>query len=161
MSPFYNFTVSQNCSFELQKNIMKKYIPNFLSAWLFIILTFPVSEKVFSQATQKENKADKSSTYVTGITTGRAKSIVAGVVGLISIVIGWRAKARSAKQGAKVALAFGIIGIVLSVVHLSTSAGAVFGSGSGKAGAIVALLLALIGVTLGMLAFRSRQNQTV
>jgi hypothetical protein len=46
-------------------------------------------------------------------------------------------------------------------VHLCTSAGAVFGSGSGKAGAIVALLLALIGVTLGMLAFRSRQNRTV
>lgn len=49
----------------------------------------------------------------------------------------------------------GLIGMVLSVVHLAGSTG--FGTGGGRAGAIVALVLAVIGIGLGGLALaRSR-----
>jgi hypothetical protein len=155
------------------KSHMKKYIPYILSAWLIIGFSFLTME-TFSQANQKGNKMDTTRTatakpdgtspYVTGITTGRAKSLVGTVVGLISLVIGWRAKLRSnggtgnGRTGAIVALVLGLIGSVLSVVHLSTSYGAAFGTGSGKAGALVALLLGLIGMTLGGLALRSRNK---
>src|SRR6266498_2847507 len=134
---------------------MKKYIAYILLAWLIIGFTFLVTEKVFSQSDQKENKKDttssittmpdKNAAYVSGITTGRAKALVGVVAGLISLVIGWRAKARSAKDtgnvrtGAGVAVVLGLTGIILSIIHLATSVGAVFGSGSGKAGAIFAL----------------------
>src|SRR5215472_7575459 len=67
-----------------------------------------------------------------GITNGRARALVAAVVGLISLVIGGLALARSAgrigagsgRAGAivaLVALVLGLIGMVLSVVHLGTS----------------------------------------
>ena len=175
MSFFYNFSIPQDCCFALKRTIhMKKYMTCILSALLMIGLTFLVTEKVFSQAKSQENKTkttdsvttmpDGTSSYVRGITAGRAKSLVGGVAGLISLIIGWRAKAaRSAaatgsrKTGAKLALVLGLIAIVLSVVHLSTSAGAVFGSGSGKAGAIVGLVLGLIGMTLGGLALHQKK----
>jgi hypothetical protein len=103
-----------------------------------------------------------------GITNGRAKAIVAAVVGLISLVVGGLARARSAcsigtgsgRAGAIVALALGLIGMVLSVIHLGTSTGG-FGTGSGRAGAIVALALGLIGMNLGGLALsRSRRSRS-
>jgi Family of unknown function (DUF6223) len=151
---------------------MKKYIPYILSAWLIIGFSFLAMEKAFSQANQKGSGKDTSVTatpngtspYVSGITPGRARALVGVVAGLISLVIGWRAKVRSAagtgkgRTSAIVALVLGLIGIVLSVVHLSTSVGAVFGSGSGKAGAIFGLVLGLIGMTLGGLALRSRHK---
>ena len=91
------------------------------------------------------------------ITSGRARSILAGVVGLISLIIGGLALARtgrigtgSGRAGSIVALVLGLIGIVLSVVHLAGSTG--FGTGGGRAGAIVALVLGLIGMSLGGLA---------
>ncbi|HEY8460893.1 MAG TPA: DUF6223 family protein, partial [Blastocatellia bacterium] len=64
-----------------------------------------------------------------GITKGRARAIVAAVVGLISLVVGGLALARSAgrigagngRVGAIVALALGLIGMVLSVAHLGSS----------------------------------------
>jgi hypothetical protein len=102
------------------------------------------------------------------ITTGRARAIVAAVVGLISLVIGGLALARSAgrigagngRAGAIVALALGLIGMVLSVAHLGSSTGG-FGTGSGRAGAIVALALGLIGMNLGGLALaRSRRSRS-
>jgi hypothetical protein len=52
-------------------------------------------------------------------------------------------------------LALGFVVIALSIVHLVTTAGAVFGSGSGKAGAIVALFLGLISMILSMITLRS------
>ena len=55
-----------------------------------------------------------------------------------------------------VALSLGLTSIVLSIVHLSTSAGAVFGSGSGKAGALVALVLASFGIILSGVALRQK-----
>ena len=58
------------------------------------------------------------------------------------------------------ALVLGLIGMVLSVVHLGSSTGG-FGTGSGRAGAIVALVLGLIGMNLGGLALaRSRRSRS-
>jgi hypothetical protein len=103
-----------------------------------------------------------------GITNGRARAIVAAVVGLISLVVGGLALARSAgrigngggRAGAIVALVLGLLGIVLSVVHLGTSTGG-FGTGGGRAGAIVALVLGLLGLNLGGLALaRSRRSRS-
>lgn len=95
-----------------------------------------------------------------GITDARARALWAAGVGLISVVVGGFAFARSAGRigfpGAIAAVVLGLIGVVLSVVHISGSTG--FGTGGGRAGAIVALVLALIGVILGGLAVsRSRR----
>lgn len=152
---------------------MRKYIPYILSIYLIIGFSFLTTENAFSQANQTVNEmdttnsamaqTDETAPYVTGITTGRAKSLVGTVMGLMSLIIGWRAKLISSKgigsgrTGAVMALVLGLTGIVFSVLHLCNSAGAVFGSGSGKAGAIVAILLGLIGMTLGGLALRSRK----
>jgi hypothetical protein len=151
---------------------MKAPIPYLLSAWLILEFTFLPTEKVFSRSNQEadtvsttdsgSSKPGETPAYVTGITSGRAQSLTAGVVGLISLVMGWRAKARSTgrkRTGSIVALGLGLVGMILSVVHLSTSVGAVFGSGSGKAGAIVALALSLLGLGLGGLAFRSSKPE--
>jgi hypothetical protein len=69
--------------------------------------------------------------YGYGITSGRLASLIAGAVGLISVVIGGLALARSG-------------GI---------------GTGNGRLGAIVALVVGLIGTALGGLALaRSRRT---
>jgi hypothetical protein len=103
------------------------------------------------------------------ITSGRARALVGVVVGLMSVVIGGLALARSAgrigtgsgRVGAIVALVLGLVGIILSVMHLGTSTGG-FGTGSGRAGAIVALVLGLIGMNLGGLALiRSRRSRSI
>jgi catechol 2,3-dioxygenase-like lactoylglutathione lyase family enzyme len=105
---------------------------------------------------------------VVGITKGRARAIVAAVVGLISLFVGGLALARSTgrigagngRAGAIVALALGLIGMVLSVAHLGSSTGG-FGTGGGRAGAIVALALGMIGMNLGGLALaRSRRSRS-
>ena len=99
-----------------------------------------------------------------GITSGRARSLVGVAVGLISLIIGGLALARAGRRGsgngrvgAMVGLVLGLIGVVLSVVHLAGSTG--FGTGGGRAGAIVALVLGLAGMSLGGLAMaRSRRS---
>lgn len=100
------------------------------------------------------------------ITSGRARSLVAGAFGLISLIIGVLALLRSAGRlgvgsgriGAIVASVLGLIGMLLSVMHLASSPGG-FGTGGGRAGAIVALILSLIGIILGGLALaRSRAH---
>lgn len=99
--------------------------------------------------------------FAADLTTGRARSLVGAVVGLISLIVGWLALRSAGRTGngrgaGMVALVLGLIGVVLDVVHLSTFTGA-FGTGSGRAGAIVGLVLALIGMSLGGLAVaRSR-----
>lgn len=102
------------------------------------------------------------------MTSGRARALVGAVVGLISVLIGGLALARSTgrlgngsgRAGAIVALVLGLIGLVLSVVHLGSSTGG-FGTGGGRAGAIVALVLGLIGMNLGGLALaRSRRSRS-
>jgi FtsH-binding integral membrane protein len=103
---------------------------------------------------------------VRGITPGRAATILPAVLGLISVIIGCMALARSARRiesrrlKAIVALVAGLTGIVLSVLHLARATGG-FGTGSGRLGAIVALVLALTGTVLGALALaRSRRMAT-
>ncbi len=150
---------------------MRKYIPYILSAWLMLGFTFLASEKVSSQSVNRTEAADSAGTRTqgtatsgAGLTSGRAKALLGGVVGLMSLLMGWRTKVRSAegtgskRTAAIVALVLGLTGILLSVLHLSTSVGAVFGSGSGKAGAIVALVLSLLGTTFGGLALRSSKT---
>jgi hypothetical protein len=89
-----------------------------------------------------------------GITSGRAESLVAVVVGLISIVIGKRALARAAarsgnggRRGAIVGLVLALVGMLLSGLHLARTTGG-FGTGGGKAGAIVGLVVGLIGMVI-------------
>jgi hypothetical protein len=54
----------------------------------------------------------------------------------------------------------GLIGIVLSGLHLATTTGG-FGTGKGRAGAIVAMIIGLTGTLLGWLALaRSRRIAT-
>ena len=93
---------------------------------------------------------NQSSTYVTGLTSGRAKSLVGGVIGLVSLIISLRARSRASGQSgsrkslSKIAVVLGLVAIILSVVHLALNTGG-FGTGGGKAGAIVALVLGLAG----------------
>lgn len=97
--------------------------------------------------------------FAVDVTSGRARAMVIAGVGLISLIIGGLALARagSGRAAAIVALVLGLIGVILSVVHLGGSTG--FGTGGGRAGAIVGLVLALIGTSLGGLAFaRSRRS---
>ncbi|HMI01135.1 MAG TPA: DUF6223 family protein [Pedobacter sp.] len=133
---------------------------------VFILIGFLIfaSEKTCAQTAKNATEtqaADEITTrsdgtaYVSGVTPGRAKSILTGLLGLVSLAISWRAKARSAKTGAKVALALGLVVVVLSIIHLVTTAGAVFGSGSGKAGTIIALLLGLASIILSVITIRS------
>ena len=100
------------------------------------------------------------------ITTGRLLSVVMGLVGLISIVIGRQALAHSTgvigprRLKAITELVMGLIGISFSILHISRSVGS-FGTGSGKLGAIVAMVMGLIGAALGCLALaRSRQSRS-
>lgn len=90
------------------------------------------------------------------ITAGRLLSIMTGVIGLTSIFIGRKALTHSAKRigpaksKAVTGLVLGLIGIIVSIIHLSGSTG--FGTGGGRAGAIVALVAGLIGTILSGLA---------
>ena len=155
---------------------MKKIISFILSRGLIIAFCFLATEKTFSQTSQDGHKSDttvsetivsdsgSSYTYVKGITPMRARSLVGVALGLTSLVIGRRARSRAGagvetkgRNGAKVALSLGAIAIVLSIIHLNITAGAMFGSGSGKAGAIFALVLSLIGLTLSGLVLRQKK----
>jgi uncharacterized membrane protein len=96
------------------------------------------------------------------ITTGRLTSIIAAVVGLISVVIGRLALSRSAHRAGSgqfmsiVAIMIALICTILAIYHLASTTGG-FGTGKGRAGAIVALVIGLIGIILGVKAlFRSR-----
>ena len=71
-----------------------------------------------------------------------------------------RIGAGNGQAGAIVALVLGLIGMVLSVVHLGSSTGG-FGTGGGRVGAIVALVLSLIGTNFGGLALaRTRRSRS-
>lgn len=94
---------------------------------------------------------------VSGITPERAAALIPVALGLISVIIGRMALVRSARHAAYgqlkagIALVMGVIGIVLSVLHLVRATGGI-GTGSGRLGAMVALGLGFIGVMLGGLA---------
>jgi hypothetical protein len=97
-----------------------------------------------------------------GIGSGRLLPTVAAVVGLIGVVIGGLALARSrragnGRAGAIVAAVLGLISLVIGGLHTANSAGG-FGTGNGLAGAIVAIVLGLVDMVLGGLALaRSRR----
>jgi len=85
---------------------------------------------------------------------GRTGANLALGVGLLGVVIGWRALARSsgrsgrARTGGMSAVAVGAVGTVLAVLHLATSSGGP-GTGNGLVGAVIAVPLGLGGVLLG------------
>lgn len=136
---------------------MKKNISFLISAGLIIGSSFFATE-VFSQAV-----SDETSTAVTGITAGRARSLVTAAAGLISLIVGWRARARAAgsagagRSGAITAMVLGLICVIFSIVQLSTTPGG-FGTGGGKAGAIVAALLGIAGIIFSGLALRPKKG---
>lgn len=133
---------------------MKTIILLILAVCLTLAFSFFITEEAFAQGDQ-EHKVDAAGTdgnspYVTGITAGRAKSLVGVAAGLVGLIVGWRARARSAvspsgRNWTIAAFALGSAAIVLGVTHLATTTGG-FGTGGGKAGAIVALVLGLIGL---------------
>lgn len=104
-----------------------------------------------------------TSAYVYGLTSARARSLIGVGLGLASLIIGWRTKARAKgsddrRSWSIAALALGSLAIILSVVHLASNTGG-FGTGGGKAGAIVAIVLAVAGAVLGGLGLRRRLEQ--
>lgn len=148
---------------------MGKFISYATSVCLILALCTLATHNTFSQADQSDqvrataDKTDGTPAYVTGLTSGRARSLVGGVVGLISLVMGWRAKGRSvtnpgaARSWSIASLILGLVAIVLSVIHLAGTSGG-FGTGGGKAGAIVALVLGLAGMTLSGLTLRAKRS---
>ncbi|MFI7069253.1 DUF6223 family protein [Micromonospora sediminicola] len=83
--------------------------------------------------------------------SGRFGATTFAAVSLAGAIIGGLAVARPTSGGrgrALLALAAGLVGLVLSAVHLAlTSDG--FGNGQGRAGAIVGVVLGVVGTGLG------------
>ncbi len=92
-----------------------------------------------------------------GLGSGRAWANLAALLGLLSLVIGGTALARSLRGGSIVALAVGLAGLILSSLHLAYSAGGV-GTGNGRLGAMIALALSLIGMILSGTALARRRR---
>ncbi len=139
---------------------MKQFIPCLAS--IFLIMTFSLAMPDHALATSYQpdsaevtgNKKDRADTYVRGFTSARVRSLVGSVLGVVSIVVGWRARSRvkinpaTARSWAIAAVLLGSIAIILSIVHLTTNHGG-FGTGGGRAGAIIALALGVIGTAFG------------
>src|SRR5262249_14246795 len=90
------------------------------------------------------------------IGSGRLIPTVAAAVGLIGVLVGGIALARSrsarhGRAGALVGRVFGLIRRVVGGLPAAHSAGG-FGTGHGLAGAIVSIVLGLVAIVLGGLA---------
>mgnify|MGYP007051632944 CR=1 FL=1 len=89
------------------------------------------------------------------ITSGRLWSIISGLAGLISIIIGRMVLVRSRTGEGRnlcfVSLALGLLCVISSGIHLLLTTGG-FGTGSGRAGAIVAMVVGLTGTLLSVMA---------
>ncbi|AVT28752.1 hypothetical protein C6361_03720 [Plantactinospora sp. BC1] len=102
---------------------------------------------------------------VTTMSPGRIGSIVAGLLGLVGIVVGALARARStgrlgtgnARRGALTAIALGLVGALIGAVVVATSDGGL-GTGNGLGGAIVALALGATGMLLGGLTLNRTRH---
>jgi hypothetical protein len=102
---------------------------------------------------------------VQGPTTRRLWATTAGVLALISVVIGGLSLARSAKHfgtaarlGVIVALAVGLVAAINGALVLAVANGGL-GSGNGVVGGAAALVLGIIGmITGGMALGRSRRT---
>ncbi|MEU7745967.1 DUF6223 family protein [Nonomuraea sp. NPDC049158] len=102
------------------------------------------------------------------MTAGRLWSLVAALLGLIGVVIGGLALARSAgrigsgtgRRGAIVALVTGSAGVVIGGLVVAAAKGGP-GTGYGIVGGYIALVVGLSGMILGGLALaRSRRTLT-
>jgi hypothetical protein len=87
---------------------------------------------------------------------GRTVPTVAAVLGLISVLVGGLALARSrrtgtGRAGTVVALVLGLVSVLGGGLHGVNAAGG-FGTGNGLAGAVFAVVLGLAGMVLGGLA---------
>jgi hypothetical protein len=90
------------------------------------------------------------------ITIGRLTSIITGLIGVTSVIIGRQALIRSSRPvnsrpKAIFALVMGLFSVLAGALHIVLSNGG-FGTGSGKLGAIVALVIGMIGACFGWLA---------
>ncbi|NYF58013.1 DUF6223 family protein [Micromonospora purpureochromogenes] len=100
------------------------------------------------------------------LTAGRLWSLVAALLGLVGVVIGGLALARSAgrigigtgRRGAVVALAAGLAGAVIGSLVVAAADGGP-GTGGGIVGGFVAVVVGLIAMALGGLGLaRSRRT---
>jgi hypothetical protein len=89
---------------------------------------------------------------------GRLGAIVGVLLGLMGVVMGGLALARSSARRAAAGVKAGLIGLALGGLIWVTSSGGV-GTGKGVGGAIVAMAVGLLGTILGGLALaRSRRD---
>jgi hypothetical protein len=96
---------------------------------------------------------------VIGTGGGRTGAVVAGLIALVGVVAGVRARFRSGgRDAAIVALVTGLLGAALAVLHLATSSGGI-GTGNGRAGAIVAVALGVGAMALGWMALPGRRSE--
>lgn len=142
---------------------------NFLSVFLTIVFVIFAMEISLSQTERGHstragsNEGEATASYVTGLTSARARSLVGTVLALVSVVIGWRVKRRSVvspggqRSWAITALVMGVIAVALSLLHLLNTSGG-FGTGGGKAGAIVGLALGLVGSAISWRALRIKRG---
>lgn len=125
---------------------MKKFIP--------VILLICLTATAFAQVNEP------STSYVRGLTPGRARALVGVALAIASIVISRRAKNRPAdRRSAVVATVLGSIAVIINVLHLFNTSGG-FGTGGGMAGAIVGFALAITGLTIGSRALMRSQKNT-
>jgi hypothetical protein len=146
---------------------MGKNISFVLFVCLIISCCLFATVKTFSQTLDTANKTTTTETkksvlfneggYVRGVTPARVIGLAELLLGILSIVLAVRAKKRSSIAGTKTALTLGLLAIACSIVHFVTTAGAVFGSGSGKAGAILAIVLSLVGIIRSGLVLRRKK----
>jgi hypothetical protein len=163
--------------FERERNYDASYIRDMIdarprAAWLFARGTDLLAAAALvggfglaaPAAAQVSAQPDAASVYT--MSPGRIGAVVAAVVGLIGVVSGGRALARSAgrlgtgngRRGAIVALVLGPIGLVIGGLVVATADGGL-GTGHGLGGGIVAMMVGLIGMALGGLALaRSRRT---
>ncbi|MDG4787876.1 DUF6223 family protein [Micromonospora sp. WMMD1102] len=100
------------------------------------------------------------------MSAGRVSSAVAGLLGLVGVVVGVLAWARrsgrtgtgSGRRGGIVALLLGLVGMVVGGVVVLTAEGGV-GTGNGLGGGFVAMALGLVSTLLGGLSLaRTRRT---
>ena len=120
-----------------------------------VLFLFSTVTNIFAETAQEH----ESKSYVSGITSARARSLIGVALGLSSLIIGWRMRTHSknkvniSKARPIVGGIFGLAAVVLSILHLTANTGG-FGTGGGKAGAIVGLLVGVSGTVLSTLALR-------
>ncbi|MEU4422442.1 DUF6223 family protein [Actinoplanes sp. NPDC024001] len=83
--------------------------------------------------------------------SGRLVPTVVAVLGLASVIIGWRAVFRPGAPGAWAAMLAGLFSVAVGGVHAANAAGGL-GTGNGLAGAVIAVGLGVLGAACGVIA---------